>query len=43
VGLMGLLITFVIVLAVTLIYLKSVDDMMTNHSDYKGEDLFGDD
>jgi len=40
---MGLLITFIIVFGVTLIYLKSVDDMMTNHPDYKGEDLFDDD
>jgi hypothetical protein len=40
---MGLLITFVIVFIITFVYLKSVDNMMTNHPDYKGEDLFDDD
>lgn len=35
-----MLITFIIVFIITLIYLKSVDDMMTNHPDYDGKDLF---
>lgn len=35
-----MLITFIIVFIITFFYVKRVDDMMTNHPDYDGKDLF---
>lgn len=39
----GLIITAVfILLGVAALWVKGIDEMHTNHPDYKGEDLFGD-
>ena len=32
----------IIVVSLSLIWVKGIDDMLKNHPDYKGEDLFGD-
>ena len=34
------IILFSIVLAVALLMVKGIDDMIDNHPDYKGDDLF---
>lgn len=34
------IILFSIVLAVALLWVKGIDDMIDNHPDYKGDDLF---
>ena len=39
------LIIFIIILAIsiTLVWTRKIDNMKTNHPDYKGEDLFNED
>ena len=40
----GLITTVVfILLGIVALWVRGIDDMHTNHPDYKGEDLFGED
>lgn len=36
-------IIFIVLLPITLLWVRGIDYMQTNHPDYKGEDLFGED
>jgi hypothetical protein len=36
-------IIFIVLLPIALLWVNGIDYMQTNHPDYKGEDLFGED
>jgi hypothetical protein len=36
------LLMFIVVVVVSILWVKGIDDMSKNHPDYKGDDLFGD-
>jgi hypothetical protein len=36
----GLIISFVLAIIISMLWVKGIDNMKTNHPEYKGEDLF---
>jgi hypothetical protein len=39
----GLIISFVIAIIISILWVKGIDNMKNNHPDYKGKDLFDED
>lgn len=37
----GIIITLIIVVPLSILWVRGIDDMTKNHPDYKGNDLFG--
>jgi hypothetical protein len=40
---MAILITILVAIVITLVWVKGITDMHEKHPDYKGDDLFGED
>jgi hypothetical protein len=36
----GLIISFVLAIIISMLWVRGIDNMKTNHPEYKGEDLF---
>ena len=39
----GLIISFVIAIIISILWVRGIDNMKNNHPDYKGKDLFDED
>jgi hypothetical protein len=39
----GLIISFIIAIIVSILWVRGIDNMKNNHPDYKGKDLFDED